>query len=455
MYLAERYEQLRDKATFVKEAFLDLPIKRALSEHQLQAHWFAGDFGREFTTTDGRAVRIVQFGVWNREAGPDFAEAAVSFDDGEPIKGDLEMDPQERDWEAHGHSENPAYDQVILHVFFGESTVDFFTRTSSHQFVPQVKLSMDLLTNPPLPLPGVFPGKCMQPLSSMPEEKVREVLLGAAHYRLQKKAAALCRLSEIHGPDEALYQAIATALGYKSNKLPFTLLAQRLPLRLLRKAGEDAEALLFGVAGFLNQKDLRFFDSDARGYLRGLWEKWWPRRAEFDKLEIPKSLWRMSGQRPINHPHRRLAALAQVVRHWTRLRALRDKCDPEKLTTYFTRLESEYWGFHYTLTSAAVKKPMALIGENRVSDMLANIFFPLAVTRDSLRWTGFKNLKVPNTNRRAETAAQRLFGNAPIKAALLKSAAIQQGLLQVYEDFCQRDASDCLRCVFPKQVVEW
>lgn len=455
MYLAERYEQLRDGALSVGEASFDFPEKRALSELELQSHWFAGDFGRDFVTTDGRAVRIVQFGVWNREAGPDFAEVAVSFDGGEAIKGDLEMDPQERDWEAHGHSENPAYNRVILHVFFGESGVDFFTRTSSHECVPQVKLTLDLLKNPPLPQPGVFPGKCMQPLGSMPEEKVREVLLGAAHYRLQRKAAALCRLSEIHGPDEALYQGVATALGYKSNKLPFTLLAQRLPLKLLRKAGEDAEALLFGVAGFLNQKDLRNYGSEAREYLRQLWEKWWARRAEFEKLEIPKSLWRMSGQRPINHPHRRLAALAQIVRNWTRLRNLRDKCEPDKLITYFTNLESEYWNFHYTLSSVAVRKPMALIGENRAGDMLANIFFPLAVSNDPVRWTGFKSLKAPTANRRAETAAQRLFGNSPIKSALLRSAAIQQGLLQIYEDFCQRDASDCLRCVFPKQVKNW
>ncbi len=55
---------------------------RRMKELELQAHWFAGDFGRDFQTTAGDAVRIVQFGVWNREAGPAFAEAAISINGG-------------------------------------------------------------------------------------------------------------------------------------------------------------------------------------------------------------------------------------------------------------------------------------------------------------------------------------------------------------------------------------
>ena len=71
---AERYSRLRDCALVREPSATDA---REWSEHELQALWFAGSFGRNFTTTDGRAVSVVQFGVWNREAGPDFAEAAV------------------------------------------------------------------------------------------------------------------------------------------------------------------------------------------------------------------------------------------------------------------------------------------------------------------------------------------------------------------------------------------
>jgi hypothetical protein len=32
---------------------------------------------------------------------------------------------------------------------------------------------------------------------------------------------------------------------------------------------------------------------------------------------------------------------------------------------------------------------------------------------------------------------------------------MQQGFLQVYEDFCMPDRSDCARCPFPRQIAQW
>ena len=98
---------------------------------------------------------------------------------------------------------------------------------------------------------------------------------------------------------------------------------------------------------------------------------------------------------------------------------------------------------------------MALIGESRVAEMLVNVFFPLAFHEGPARWTGYKNLPATLTNRRVEIAALRLFGDSPRGRELMKTAAIQQGLLQVYEDYCLQDASDCARCRFPTQLAQW
>ncbi len=450
MNFGERYTSLR--AALVREEPL-LSVPPTLSELELQAHWFAGDFGREFTTTTGQAVRVVQFGVWNREAGPDFAEVAISLNGGDPVRGCIEFDSDARDWEHHGHATNPDYESVVLHVFTRTGGAEFFTRTVQHRDVLQVLLDLARLTGDvPLALPEAKPGRCAGPLRELPEEKAREVLLGAAQFRLRRKAAALARLAESHGADEALFQALAATLGYKSNKLPFTLLAQRLPLKLLRKT--DAAALLFGVSGFL-PSDLAEFDAPTRSYLRGLWEQWWPRRAEFERLRIAPGLWRMSGQRPMNHPQRRLAALAQLVHHWPKVRTLRDHCNPAVIQEFFARLTDEYWDFHYTVTSKTTTRRMALVGESRVTEMLANVFFPLAIAQDEARWIGFKKLRAPLTNQRVEVAALRLFGEGARASSFLKSAALQQGLLQIYEDFCLRDASDCARCLFPQQLARW
>jgi hypothetical protein len=99
-------------------------------------------------------------------------------------------------------------------------------------------------------LPLARPGRCQAPLKDLPEERVRSVLEAAAQFRLQQKANRIRNKIDSHGRDEALFQEIAAALGYKENKLPFTLIAQRLPLKLLHDKPEDSEAMLFGLAVF-------------------------------------------------------------------------------------------------------------------------------------------------------------------------------------------------------------
>ncbi|HEX8295228.1 MAG TPA: DUF2851 family protein [Chthoniobacteraceae bacterium] len=431
-----------------------LRVARTYGEIELQARWFAGEFGREFTTLGGERVSVVQFGIWNRESGPDFAEAAIVLNGAEPVRGCIELDPDARDWERHGHAQNPAYENVVLHVFTQQSGAECFTRTARHRNVPQVLLELDRLGgDPPNPQPTAKPGRCLAPLADLTETKVRDVLFGAAQFRLRRKASALKRLRELHGADEALYQALAGTLGYKSNKLPFTLLAQRLPLKLLRK--RDATAMLFGVSGFLPRTDLGAFAPDTRQYLRKLWQKWWPRRGEFERLEIAAEHWSLSGQRPANHPQRRLAALGAIVREWPKIRALAKRCDAKAIGEFFRNLTDEYWDFHYTVNSKTSPRRMALIGESRVTEMLANVFFPIAIGADEARWSEFRELRASLANRRAEIAALRLFGESPLSRELLRRAAMQQGLLQIYEDFCMRDASDCERCRFPQQLARW
>ena len=95
---------------------------------------------------------------------------------------------------------------------------------------------------------------------------------------------------------------------------------------------------------------------------------------------------------------------------------------------------------------------MALVGDSRVNDMLANVFFPYRILSDPSLWNSYRELPVTQSNRKAQTAAIRLLGDGPAPV-FLKKLVYQQGLLQIYEDFCRYDASDCLRCTFPEQCV--
>ena len=460
--LADRYAQLRDTARVRERPLFVSP--RIPSELELQARWFAGDFGKHFVSTTGDKIDIVQFGTWNREAGPDFRDAAIRIKAGDPIRGCIELDVSDRSWETHGHSTNPAFEETVLHVFVEKSRREFFTRTKSNRNVPQVCIDPAVLPEASSAnLPLARPGRCQAPLKDLPEERVRSVLEAAAQFRLQQKCNRIRNKIDNHGSDEALFQEIAGALGYKQNKLPFTLLAQRLPLKLLRKKRDDAEAMLFGLAGFLEAPDLTVFKTSTREYVRQLWDRWWPHRDDLQRLILPAKVWRISSTRPVNHPQRRVAALSILAQEWPAFRQASGKRSVAAANAFFNGLDHPFWKFHYTLTAKASPKEMALIGESRAADILANVLFPFWLGEDAdpstpLRtsvWPEYTKLSARLSNRRVETAAMRLFGNDSRRTQFLKTVAHQQGLLQIYEDFCMQDNSDCAQCPFPEQMAKW
>jgi hypothetical protein len=450
----ERYAQLLATAKIRERPLFAQP--RHFTELELQARWFAGDFGKMFLGTAGEEIEIVQFGTWNREAGPDFSDAAIRLERGEILRGNIEFDLADQNWETHGHATNPAFDDTVLHVFVESGARAFFTRTTRHRQVPQVRVDPATLpTAFSLNLPLARPGRCHAPLRGLAEEKICSILDAAAQFRLQRKAQRLQRVTELHGADEALYQELAAALVYKQNKLPFTLLAQRLPGKTLRVRPNEIEAVLFGVAGFLAAPDLARFEPGTRQYLRVLWDRWWPRRGELERLILPPRTWRLSGTRPLNHPQRRLAALAGIVAAWPKLLRSLGKNDLATTRQFFLELEHPFWNFHYTLTSEPSAAEMALVGETRVTEILANVVLPWRLLQERAVWPDFAKLPARLTNRRIETGAARLFGDDPRRSRFLRTVAQQQGLLQIYEDFCLQDDSDCAQCPFPEQMRKW
>lgn len=435
------------------------------SELELQAHWFAGDFGSSFlTATAGERVEIVQFGVWNREAGPDFSQVAVRFPDrpGAPVlRGAVELDVHAEDWERHGHGANAAFDEVVLHLYLRRGLRQPFTRTSKHRQVAQVQLDFRQLEDrPPLPatLPLARPGRCQGPLRGVGEERTHDLLVAAAQYRLELKNRRWRRLTAVRGVDEALFQSLAVTLGYKENKLPFALLAQRAPLKTLQAAPEAAAAILLGLGGFLHAPEFGGDEArQTRAYLRACWEAWWPRRGECERLILPPEAWKLGGLRPANHPQRRLAALAALAARWREVRALAEADAPNPagaILRFLGGIRDEYWDSHYTLVSARSPRPLALIGAARATEMLANVFFPVLIAAHPARWADYEKLPAALTNRRVETAATRLFGDEEParRGRWLKKVVHQQGLLQIYEDFCLQDLSDCTVCTFPERV---
>jgi Protein of unknown function (DUF2851) len=424
-------------------------LGNAWSELEYQALWYSGAFGSTFRSTNGAAIEILQFGFWNREAGPDFVHALIRVNSAETLAGDIELDLVANDWERHGHGENRAFANVVLHVFLRRSGASYFTRTLEHREVLQIELTKDCRSTI-VDTNLAKPGACCAPLAQLTDRQVEQLLETAARARVEQKTQLLRRAIHVHGIDEALFQSLAIALGYKWNKVPFLTLAQRVTLQRLRDHPESAEALLFGLAGFLESADPAKNLLPPSHYAAALWTHWWKMRGELHSLVLAPEHWKLSGNRPANHPHRRLGTLAVLASRWSEFRKQSD--DLTKVCRWLEELSHPFWDFHYTLHSEPVLVPLALLGRSRIKDILANVLFPLVSFSESTDWESFKQVRAELGNKHLELAGLRLFGDQHRAHGFTRFLFQQQGLLQIFEDFCLANRNDCRDCRFPRLI---
>jgi len=460
------------KASYLPPLSLREESMRAPTELEVQALWFEQLYQPVLATDDGRTVEIIQPGFWNHGGGPDFTRAAVRFQkdgkaDGDLIIGNVEVHLRPADWNAHGHHADAAYDDTVLHaVWESKSGKSFFPATASFRRVPQVVLGTQLVAPWPElqplcaallqhPLPGATPGRCSPELARLSANQIVDILRDAGIFRLRQKARRWFWRQRLTSPAQALHEALAEALGFHANRVPTRLVAQRLPWVKLRAMEPKARlAHLFGLSGFLPNESVTRLESEPRGWLRELWEIWWKARGALDYALLPRSQWRLAGQRPLNRPERRLAALAQIVPHVPDLLAALKARDADRFAATLLAIRDPFWEKHATLTGATLSTPCRLLGEERVHDILINVFWPMvSLEEPDTAQLALRTFSAAATGA-ARIASQRLLVSAlPPKQA--REALVQQGLLQIFHDYCQTDCSQCRDCAFPELVKAW
>jgi hypothetical protein len=444
----------------------------APTELEVQALWFEQLYRSGLKTDDGRTAEIIQPGFWNHGGGPDFTRAVVRFSkdgkvDPEVSVGNVEVHLRASDWNAHGHHADGAYNETILHIVWekkGEKA--FFAATANFRSVPQVVLSEQLVAPWPelqpicasllqRPLPGAVPGRCSPVLAQLASEQIAGILRAAGLFRMRQKAKRWFWRRQLTSPAQALYEALAEALGFHTNQVPMRLVAQRLPFSKMRALHHEARlSYLFGLAGFLPDESVAQLRSEPRAWLRELWEIWWKARGGLDYALLPKSQWKLAGLRPLNRPERRLAALAQIVSRIPELLGALKTKNADRFGALLMAIRDPFWEKHATLTGAPMSAACRLIGEERVHDILINVFWPM-VSLDEPEAAEIALREVTTSvNGAAKIASQRLLTSA-LTRKQSREALVQQGLLQIFRDYCQADCSQCRDCTFPELVKSW
>lgn len=431
-----------------------------LSETEVQGLWISGIFGNEWESERHGHVRILDFGEWNRGAGPDFLYAEAEIN-GRRVRGDVEIDPHAQDWEGHGHGANAHFNNVVLHVVLAKPPPGWYTRNAMHLEIPiifltpeKIREALDIKQSVLEELygKGGWEGRtelCAKPLAEMGVEQIEALLLSAAAYRRENKRRAFRRKTVVLGEEQACYEAWAECLGYSANKETMVLLARRSPLRRLK--GVDAEAVLLGTAGFLTPTLPARAEEEARAYHRRVWDAWWKLKEDFALEGRRCPDWQYAGIRPLNHPHRRVAALAVSAQHWEDIQPRLCAARARELRELFSSLKHPFWDRHCTMTSAALKKSCAIIGEERIKDFLCNHVYTADDSCEA--WEAYKRLTHPGMPARVARIAENLFGERDDLKGLLRREFACQALLQIGNDFCRSDT--CENCLFPIQIKKF
>ena len=94
----------------------DKPLSGIIMERMLQYVWKHKLYAEsELMTTDGTPVFVIDPGIQNIDAGPDFFNAKVRIGD-TVWAGNVEIHERSSDWFSHHHDKDKAYDSIILHI---------------------------------------------------------------------------------------------------------------------------------------------------------------------------------------------------------------------------------------------------------------------------------------------------------------------------------------------------
>lgn len=429
------------------------------NELVLQAKWFHGELGNEFTDNQGRSISVQYFGEWNRGAGPDFNNVIATID-GSEVRGDVEFDLTSRDWENHGHDQNAQFDKVLFHLVFFTEREESFCRNSQNRLIPRCfvsKENQERAIGSPIPAqtPLAMPGNCSPEFQHWSLEKINELLKLSAHHRLTAKARTFSLQAKHHGIEQAIWSALATTIGYRPNKDAFMLLSQRVPIKdlLSSEYRDSAESILFGISDFLAPKLHEKAPSDSQAYIENLWEEWWKHRRNFELISARSIPYQFHQLRPVNHPQRRVAALVSIAKEWKSIFTLFQGIDSAKAKTLkklLTTLSHPFWDHHYTLTSERTSRKMSLFGTEKFSALMINFLVPYWMTQlEPEAWNFFTTQRGQTSNTLLKKASARLFPHLDPKE-VTQLAYQQQGLLQLYTDFCQH--TGCLQCPLNEQL---
>ncbi len=347
-----------------------------MTEEFLYYIWKFGLFEKEPHTSCGKKLQIINRGTFNSDAGPDFFNARIKIGN-TTWAGNVEVHLNSSDWHRHSHNKNKSFDNIILHVVYNN---DKEIKRNNGEIIPTFELKdkfdLKLYNNYRKFMESSLWVPCANQLKNIDNILLRSYFESLLVERLEKKYTDLKESLKLYNNnwEQLFYVNIARNFGFKSNAVPFELLAKSLPISYLAKHKNNllqVEALLFGQAGLLDGK----FNDDYSDKLKNEYKFL---RQKFSLNPIDKHLWKFLRLRPSNFPTIRIAQFAELIHRSSGLFSKTLECrsvkQVEKLFSGITC--SEYWQSHFTFDKVSVKHEKNT-GRDAVNLIIINTIAPV------------------------------------------------------------------------------
>ena len=407
---------------------------------------------KELTTSDGQRVEIVDPGLHNRNAGPDFFNAKIRIGSTMWV-GNVEIHDKSTDWYQHGHDKDSRYDNVVLHV---AAELDTEVMKSNGEYVPQLQLSVpdDVLTHyDELQKTDEYP-PCYKVIPHLSALIIHSWMAALQTERLEQKTEAIRKRAELcNGSwEDAYFVTLARNYGFGINGEVFEQWAYNIPLNAVAHHRDDLfqiEAIFMGQAGLLELDSIpEYYQKDALndGYFAKLRNEYQYLAHKFSMKPIDFKLWRFLRLRPQNFPHIRISQLANL--YYQQKAGLSQLMECETLDELKNVLKSQvtpYWETHYTFGSTSPKNEKHL-SYGSINLLMINTAIPMLfaygrhTTKEVLCDKAFdflEQLKAENNH------IIRMWQQVGLP---VKTAGDSQALIQLKKEYC--DKKECLRCRF-------
>jgi hypothetical protein len=261
--------------------------------------------------------------------------------------------------------------------------------------------------------------------------------------RMEKKAGDIGNQLERNNGDwaETAYQWMARSFGFSVNALPFSVLAEKLPLKILVKHAEDIrqlEALLFGIAGFLNDE----FEDE---YPKGLKKEFQFLSAKYGLMPMQEHEWKLLRMRPDNFPCIRIAQFARLMmksdRLFSKLIALNNLAD---VYSFLDITASGYWDNHFRFEVNAEKSIPKSFGQKSKELFIINTLVPLIFSYGFIKNQGKYTEKALSLLEEIKPEQNHITKGWELAGMNNPSAWHSQALLHLKRHYC--DEKECLNC---------